>query len=82
MTPSSKVLHGWGEDYSVGDKINIFYNPANPESIVVPFSFRSSYLALTIGVMGLIITVLLIVFMVKNSHKFYLGTKDTKNNQQ
>lgn len=70
-----------GEEYSVGDKVNIFYNPVKPESIVVPLEHTNSNLVLSIGVIGLIISVMIFIFMVKNSHKFRLGTKE-KNDQK
>ena len=70
-----------GEEYSVGDKVNIFYNPVKPESIVVPLEHTNSNLVLSIGVIGLIISVLFFIFMVKNSYKFRLGTKE-KNDQK
>ena len=70
-----------GDEFTVGDKIEIFYNTENPEIIVAPFSFSIQYIALLIGLIGGIISVMFFIFMVKNSYKFRLGTKD-KNDQK
>lgn len=66
---------GVGAHYSVGDKIDIFYDPQNPEVIAFPRSVSVGYFYMTFGAIGLLLMLGLLVHMLKHSRE-YLVTRE------
>lgn len=66
---------GIGAHYSVGDKIDIFYDPQNPEVIASSRSLGVGYFFMAIGLIGLALVTFALISVVKNSREF-LVTKE------
>ncbi len=66
---------GMGSHYSVGDRIDIFYNPQNPNEIATPRSVDVGYFYMVIGLILLALVMFAFVLMLKNRRKF-LVTKE------
>lgn len=66
---------GTGAHYSVGDKLDIFYNPQNPNEIATPRSINVGYGYLVVGLIFLALVTVGFVFMLKHRRKF-LVTKE------
>ena len=61
---------GTGAHYSVGDKVEIFYDPQNPEVIASPRSVVVGYFYMGISALSLAGGGCLLFFLFKNKHKF------------
>ena len=66
---------GSGAHYSVGEKVQIFYNPQNPEIIASPRSVRVGYFWLIFALLFLGIVLFALSWMLKSRQKF-LVTQD------
>ena len=66
---------GSGAHYSVGEKVQIFYNPQNPEIIASPRSVSVGYFWLIFALLFLGIVLLSLWWMIKSRQKF-LVTQD------
>ncbi len=67
---------GYGTNYSVGDKVKIFYDPDNPEIIAVPQTVKVSAIFSIIGYVGLTIALYHLVRMLKNSRKYLITQEE------
>ena len=61
---------GRGANYSIGDKLEIFYDPQNPSIIASPRSVGVGYFYMAVGLFGLALVSLALIYMVKFSRKF------------
>lgn len=61
---------GIGTHYKVGDKIDIFYDPQNPEVIASSRSVGVGYFYMAVGVFGLILGSYALIAMLKHRRKF------------
>ena len=66
---------GIGAGYSLGDRIEIFYDPQNPEVIASPRSVTVGYSYLSAGLLGLGL-VLLCLFIMLKGHRRFLVTQE------
>lgn len=66
---------GVGAHYSVGDRVQIFYDPQNPEIIASPRSISVGILYFIIGSAGLALILFVLYIMLKN-HRHYLVTQE------
>lgn len=66
---------GEGAHYRVGDTIDIFYNPQNPNQIATPRSVKVGYGYLVVGLIVFVLAMVGLVFLLKNRRKF-LVTKE------
>ena len=66
---------GMGTHYSVGDKLDILYNPLNPNEIATPLSVAGGSFFIVIGLVLLALVMLAFALMLKNRRKF-LVTKE------
>ncbi len=69
---------GTSARYSVGDKIQIFYDPQNPEIIAVPRSVRVGYFWLAFASFFLILTLYLLAVVLKKRQKFLVTEEEYK----
>ena len=66
---------GTGAHYSVGDKIQIFYDPQNPEIIASPRSQSVGIFWLIFALLSLVLVLLALWWMIK-SHRTFLVTQE------
>ena len=66
---------GSGAHYSVGEKVQIFYNPQNPEIIASPRSVSVGYFWLIFALFSLGLVLFVLWWMIKSRQKF-LVTQD------
>ena len=66
---------GTAGNYSVGDKIQIFYDPQNPEIIASPRSVGVGRFYALVAVIGLALVLYALVVIIKN-HKKFLVTQE------
>ena len=66
---------GVGAHYSVGDMVQIFYDPQNPEIIASPRSISVGIIYFLIGSAGLALILFVLFIMLKN-HRQYLVTQE------
>ena len=64
-----------GAHYSVGDRVQIFYDPQNPEIIASPRSISVGILYFIVGSAGLALILFVLYIMLKN-HRQYLVTQE------
>ena len=67
---------GTGADYSVGDKLCIFYNPKNPNEIATPRSVDVGYGVLTFGLISFALLLLSLILILKNRQKFLVTEEE------
>ena len=67
---------GYGAHYSVGDKIQIFYDPQNPEIIACPRSVRVGYFWLALDLPFLAIVVWVFLCGLKRHRKFLVTQEE------
>ena len=67
---------GSGAHYCVGDKIQIFYDPQNPEIIASPRSVKVGYFYLTVGLIFLIFVLFLLAWIMKRRRKFLVTQEE------
>lgn len=73
---------GTGAHYSVGDTIEIFYNPQNPSEIATPRSVYVGYGWLAIGLIVFALVMAGLVFMLKNRRKFLVTEEEYENEKR
>ena len=73
---------GTGAHYSVGDVIEIFYNPQNPNEIATPRSVNVGYSFMTIGLIILALVMVGLFFMLKNRRKFLVTEEEYENEKR
>lgn len=61
---------GVGAHYSVGDKIEIYYDPQDPEVIASPRSEGVGSFYTLVGVVGLALMIAVLICMLKNSRQY------------
>lgn len=66
---------GTGTDYSVGDRLDIFYNPQNPNEIATPLSVKAGNIYIVIGLAFLALVMVALILMLKK-RKNFLVTKE------
>ena len=66
---------GTGADFSIGDKVTIFYDPQDPNVIASPRSVSVGYFWLIFGLCFLLFVLWLLWWMLKKRHSF-LVTKE------
>lgn len=67
---------GTGAHYSVGDKIQIFYDPQNPEMIASPRSQRVGIFCLIFALLSLALVLLALWWMIKSRRKFLVTQEE------
>ncbi|MBQ4332340.1 MAG: DUF3592 domain-containing protein [Clostridia bacterium] len=73
---------GTGAHYSVGDKLNIFYNPQNPNEIATPRTVDVGYAFLAIGLIVFALAMVGIVFLLRNRRKFLVTEEEYENEKR
>ncbi|MBQ8287962.1 MAG: DUF3592 domain-containing protein [Clostridia bacterium] len=66
---------GVGAHYSVGDKVDIFYDPQNPEVIAFSRSVGVGYFYMGVSLIGLALGLFVLIYMLKHPRE-YLVTQD------
>ena len=67
---------GRGAHYSVGDKVQIFYNPQNPEIIASPRSIGVGYFWLIFALLFLAVGLFSLWWMIKSRRKFLVTQEE------
>lgn len=67
---------GVGAHYSVGEKVQIFYNPKNPEIIASPRSVSVGYFWLIFALFFLGLVLFYLWWMIKSRHKFLVTQEE------
>lgn len=67
---------GIGAHYSIGDKIDIFYDPQDPEVIASPRSVGVGYFYMFIGLIGWALVSYALFYVVKNRRKFLVTQQE------
>ncbi len=67
---------GTGAHYSVGDKVQIFYDPQNPEVIAAPRSVSVGYFWLIFALFFLLLVLFSLWWMIKSRHKFLVTQEE------
>ena len=67
---------GRGAHYSVGDKVQIFYDPDNPEIIASPRSIRVGYYWIAFGVIFFGLVVWALCWVLKHREKFLVTEEE------
>ena len=67
---------GRGAHYSVGDKVQIFYNPQNPEIIASPRSVVVGYFWLVFALLSLGLVLFALSLMIKSRRKFLVTEEE------
>ena len=73
---------GRGANYSVGDKIEIFYDPQNPKSIASPRSVGVGYFYMGISLVGLILIFVAVYFMIKYRRGFLVTQEEYEREKE
>lgn len=66
---------GRGANYAVGDTVEIFYDPQDPEKIASPRSMGVGVFYLVIGLFGMVLVLFALFYMVKK-RRTYLVTQE------
>ena len=67
---------GSGAHYSVGEKVQIFYDPQNPEIIASPRSVSVGYFWLIFALFFLCLVLFALWYMIKRRHKFLVTQEE------
>jgi hypothetical protein len=67
---------GTGAHYSVGDKIQIFYDPQNPEVIASPRSIGVGVFCAVVGLSGLALVVFSLIAVLKTRRRFLVTQEE------
>lgn len=67
---------GIGTDFSEGDRIRIFYDPHDPETIASSLSVRTGYFYMNLGVVGLALVLFTLGCMLKHTDRFLVTQKE------
>lgn len=67
---------GIGTDFSEGDRIRIFYDPHDPETIASSLSVRAGYFYMNLGVVGLALMLFTLGCMLKHTDRFLVTQKE------
>lgn len=67
---------GSGAHYSVGDKVQIFYDPQNPETIASPRSVGVGYFWLIFASLFLAVVLFVLWWMIKSRRKFLVTQEE------
>ena len=70
---------GTGAHYSVGDKIQIFYDPQNPEIIAYPRSLCVGAFFAVVGLFGLALVVFALIVVLKTRRSFLVTEEEYDN---
>ena len=70
---------GTGAHYSVGDKIQIFYDPQNPEIIASPRSLGVGAFFAVVGLFGLALVVFALIVVLKTRRSFLVTEEEYDN---
>lgn len=73
---------GFGAHYSVGDKVEIFYDPHNPGVIASPQSINAGHFSMYIGLIGLVLSLPLMFDTIKNRRKFLVTQEDYEKEKE
>lgn len=73
---------GSGAHYSVGDRINIFYDPQNPEIIASSRSVKVGYFYMNFGVGGLALVLFSLGYMLRHSDRFLVTQKEYEKEEE
>lgn len=84
LSTDTKIAFAAGMEahYSVGDKLNIFYNPQNPNEIAAPRSVYVGYGFLAIGLIFLALVMVGLLFVLKNRRKFLITEEEYENEKR
>ena len=74
-TPIS-VSPGWGANYSVGDKVEIFYDPQNPGVIASPRSVTVGYFYIGLSLVGIAVISYALYCVIKNKNNYLITQKE------
>ena len=67
---------GTGAHYSVGERVQIFYNPQNPEIIASPRSVSVGYFWLIFALFFLCLVLFALWYVIKRRHKFLVTQEE------
>ena len=67
---------GTGAHYSVGDKVQIFYDPQNPETIASPRSAGVGYFEMIFASLFLAVVLFILWWMIKSRRKFLVTQEE------
>ena len=67
---------GSGAHYSVGDKVQIFYDPQNPEIIASPRTVGVGYFWLIFALFSLCLVLFALWYVIKRRHKFLVTQEE------
>lgn len=73
---------GSGAHYSVGDKIDIFYDPQNPEVIASPRSIGVGYFCLFFALFSIALLSFVLFYLVKNRRKFLVTQQEYEKEKE
>lgn len=73
---------GSGAHYSIGDKIQIFYDPQNPEIIASPRSVGVGYVYMLIALFGLALVSFALIVVLKNRRQFLVTEEEYKKEKE
>lgn len=73
---------GRGAHYSVGDKIQIFYDPQNPEVIASPRSIGVGTFYMVISAAGLALVIFVLIVMLKHHRKFLVTQEEYEKEKE
>ena len=67
---------GFGANYSVGDKVDIFYNPQDPNIIASPRSVTVGYFYIGVSFVGMAVISYALYCVIKNKHSYLITQKE------
>jgi hypothetical protein len=73
---------GRGAHYSVGDKVDIFYDPENPEVIAAPRSMVVGTFYFIVGLVMLTFVIFALSFVIKHRRKFLVTQEEYKKEKE
>ncbi len=73
---------GRGANYSIGDKIEIFYDPDNPETIAFSRSVKVGYNYMVISLVGLGLVIFSLIAVLKKSRTFLVTQEEYEKEKE
>jgi len=67
---------GRGTNYSIGDRIEILYDPESPGTIVAPRSMRVGIFYLTVALIGMALVLFSLFCVIKTRHQFLVTQEE------
>ena len=73
---------GTGTNFSEGDRIRIFYDPHDPETIASSLSVRVGYFYMNLGVAGLALMLFTLGYMLRHTDRFLVTQKEYEKEEE